>query len=116
MRPTIELIDRLKEIAMNRSRFSYDLRSRAFVDMGIIAAYRATQDSDHFSELPQVVQHALEHEGIVGAWKDPDSGRIFYDSCRVFTDPKNAIKFARDQKQRSIFNLNRGEEIPVNAA
>lgn len=101
---------------MNKSRFSYDLRSRAFVDMGIIAAYRATQDSDHFSDLPEVVQHALEHEGIVGAWKDPESGRLLFDSCRLFTDRHNAIKFARDQRQRSIFNLNRDEEIPVNAA
>jgi hypothetical protein len=116
MRPKLELVDRIREIAERKNRFSYDLRGRAFVDMGIIAAYRATQDSDHFADLPQVVQHALDHEGIVGAWKDPASGQIFYDSCRLFTDPKNAIAFARTQRQRSIFNINRDQEIPVNAA
>jgi hypothetical protein len=116
MRPKTELVDRIREIAERKSRFSYDLRGRAFVDMGIIAAYRATQDSDHFADLPQVVQHALDHEGIVGAWKDPESGHVYYDSCRLFTDARSALEFARAQKQRSIFNLNRDQEIPVNAA
>ncbi len=112
MQPKIELVDRLRSIAQRKDRFSYDIRSRAFVDMGIVAAYRATQ-GDRSHELPDVVDHALEHEGIVGAWKDPATGKIYFDSCRLFTDPKNAIEFARAQSQRSIYNLNRDQEIPV---
>ena len=115
MQPQLELVDRLRSIAERKDRFSYDIRGRAFVDMGIVAAYRATQ-GEHFSDLPEVVRHALEHEGIVGAWKDPETGRINYDSCRVFTDPISAIAFARAQSQRSIYNLNRMQEIMVNAA
>lgn len=116
MNPSMDLIDRIRSIAERKSRFSYDIRSRAFVDMGIVAAYRSTQHSDEITDLPEVVQHALSHEGIVGAWRDPESGRIFYDSCRLFTDAQNAIAFARVQQQRSIYNINRMQEIPVNAA
>jgi hypothetical protein len=116
MRPTIELVDRIRSIATRKSRFSYDIRSRAFVDMGIVVAYRSTQGNDRFADLPEVVRHALEHEGIVGAWKDPADGRIYYDSCRLFTDARSALAFARQQEQRSVFNINRMEEIVVNAA
>ena len=115
MQPKFELVDRLRSIAERKDRFSYDIRSRAFIDMGIVAAYRATQ-GDRSSDLPEVVQHALEHEGIVGAWKDPESGKIYFDSCRLFTDHVNAIAFAKAQQQRSIYNLNRMQEIIVNAA
>lgn len=115
MRPKFELVDRLRSIAERKDRFSYDIRGRAFVDMGIVAAYRATQ-GERSTDLPEVVQHALEHEGIVGAWKDPQNGKVYFDSCRLFTDSQSAISFARAQSQRSIFNLNRNEEIMVNAA
>ncbi len=116
MKPRYELVDRIREIAERKTRFSYDLRGRAFVDTGIVAAYRATQESERFSDLPDVVRHALDHEGIIGGWRDPETGRFYFDSCRVFTDAGSAIRFAIAQKQRSIFNLNRNEEIPVNAA
>ena len=116
MNPSMDLIDRIRSIAERKSRFSYDIRSRAFVDMGIVAAYRSTQNSDDLADLPEVVQHALLHEGIIGAWRDPESGKIYYDSCRLFTDPQNALAFARAQQQRSIYNINRMQEIPVNGA
>lgn len=115
MRPKTDLVDRIRSIAERKERFSYDIRGHAFVDMGIVAAFRATR-GDHFTDLPEVVQHALDHEGIVGAWKDPVDGKMYYDSCRLFTDSQTAIAFARVQKQRSIFNINRMEEIQVNAA
>jgi hypothetical protein len=115
MRSREDLVDRIRSIAERKDRFSYDIRGRAFVDMGIVAAYRATQ-GDHFSDLPEVLQHAMEHEGIVGGWRDPENGRVYYDSCRLFTDPQNALAFARMQDQRSIFNINRMEEILVTTA
>ncbi|MDQ3102128.1 MAG: hypothetical protein M3R08_12125 [Bacteroidota bacterium] len=115
MRASVEIVDRLRSIAERKSRFSYDIRGRAFVDMGIVAAYKATQ-GERFTDLPEVIQHAMEHEGIVGAWKDPENGKIYYNSCRLFTDSESANMFARAQSHRSIFNLNRMQEIMVNAA
>ena len=113
--PRVDLVERIRSIAERKDRFSYDVRGRAFVDMGIVAAYRATK-GERFEDLPEVLQHAFEHEGIVGAWRDPQDGKIYYDSCRLFTDRQSAMAFARAQNQRSIFNINRMQEIIVNAA
>ena len=106
-------MERLQQLAARRKRFTYDLRGDCLVYTGIVAAYKATQDSDHFTDLPLVIAHAMEHDGIVGAWRDPTDGRTYYDSCRVFTDLSQALRFAHQQRQRSVYNLNRAEELPV---
>lgn len=108
-----KVIERLAELAQRRDRFTYDLRGECLVDRGIVSAYRATQDSQHFTDVPAVILHALSHDGIVGAWKDPADGTVYYDSCRLFTDLNHALRFAREQYQRSVYNLNRDEEVPV---
>ena len=108
-----KLIERLAELVERRDRFTYDLRGECMVDRGIVCAYQWTQDSQHFTDAPAVILHALGHDGIVGAWKNPEDGKVYYDSCRLFTDLDNALRFAREQHQRSVFNLNRDEEVPV---
>jgi hypothetical protein len=64
-------------------------------------------------DLAKAMTHALERDGILGAWRDPATGQVKYDSCRVFTDQDQALRFASEQEQRSIFNLNRMVEVPV---
>jgi hypothetical protein len=110
-----KLIDRLSDLARRKERFTYDLRGNCQVYSGIVSSYRAAPDSLHFTDLPMVILHALEHDGVVGAWKDPRDGRIYYDSCRLFTDVGNAFFFARMEGQRSVYNLNREEELFVDA-
>lgn len=107
------MMERLNGLARRKSRFTYDLRGACQVYTGIVSAYKATQDSDQAMDLPAVIAHALDHDGIVGAWRDPSDGRIQYDSCRVFTDQESALRFARTQGQRSVYNLNRDEEVPT---
>ena len=58
-----------------------------------------------------MLAHADAHDGVVGAWKDPRTGDVQFDSCRIFTDRGNAKRFAMEQGQRSIFDLARNAEI-----
>jgi hypothetical protein len=104
------LIMRIQEIASRKSRFTYDVRGHCFVQIGVVVGYRATKDSDHFSEIPAVLSHALANDGIIGSWVDPADGKRYYDSCRVFSDEGTAYAFARRQGQKAIYNLNRGIE------
>src|SRR5215207_3056329 len=92
-------LERLLELVAMKKRFTYDLRSQCQVYSGVVCAYRATKDSDHFLELPAVLDHALANDGIVGVWTDQKDGRTYYDSCRLFTDVPNAIRFAIHEKQ-----------------
>jgi hypothetical protein len=108
-----KLLERIQEIASRKDRFTYDLRGHCFVERGVVAGYRATEDSDHFSDVQGVISHALAHDGIIGSWVDPADGKRYYDSCRVFSDEGTAFSFARRQSQKAVFNLNRGIERPV---
>jgi hypothetical protein len=108
-----KLLERIQEIASRKNRFTYDIRGHCFVERGVVAAYRASENSDHFSDLPGVITHALAHEGILGSWLDPADGKRYYDSCRVFSDEGTAFSFAQRQGQKAVYNLNRGIERAV---
>ena len=109
-----ELLEQLRDLSSRKERFTFDVKSRCLVRNGVVSAYRATK-GDHYAELRDVLAHALSHEGIVGAWRDPATQRVQYDSCRIFTDMSNAKRFAELQGQRSVFDLERNEEISVRA-
>lgn len=104
------ILERLRSIAARKERFSYDVRGDSYVNTDIVAAYDLATEGP--VELAKVVDHALQHDAIVTGLRTPD-GTIHYSSCRIFTDAHNALRFARDQRQRSVYNWNRGSEIPV---
>src|SRR5690349_11486014 len=110
-----KLIDRLKELATRKDRFTYDLRGNCQVYSGVIACYRASADSEHFTEMPAAIMHALENDSVLTVRRDAD-GKLLFDSCRVFTDLPQALRFAAREKQRSVYNLNRGEHVQVDTA
>lgn len=110
MRNPIEAIQALAE---RHERFAYDLRGACRVLSGCVAAYRRGSDPVLSTDLTAAIAHALEQDGILGAWRDPATGAVEYDSCRIFTDQEQALRFARCEEQRSIFNLNRMLEVPV---
>src|SRR5690348_737225 len=85
-----KLIDRLRNLSQRRERFTFDLRGNCLVYSGVVAAYRAREENDHFTDLPKVILHALQHDGILSAWRDP-KGQVVYDSCRIFTDVDHAV-------------------------
>ena len=61
----------------------------------------------------------LEHARSTMAWwsgvKDRATGLTRYFSGRHYTDLGNAVRFAREQGQRSVYNWNRSEELPLDA-
>jgi hypothetical protein len=102
---------RLLEISRRKDRFTFDLRGKCQVYSGIVAAYAAPPNIAEADELANAIAHAWEHDGIIGAWKDPQTGKVQYDSCRLFTDLERALRFAEQQQQKAVFNLNRQKEI-----
>ncbi len=107
------LNDAVQEMVERHDRFTYDLRARCRVLSGSVAAYRAEQPNVPRTDLSKAITQALDSDGILGAWRHPDTGEVQYDSCRVFTDQDQALRFAEEQGQRSVFNLNRMIEVSV---
>lgn len=106
------LIERLRALAIRKERFTFDLRGQCQIYDGIVSAFAATQ-GEHANDPSTAAAHALAHEGIVGAWRDPRTNEIHYDSYRLFTDLPSAGRFAREQGQRSVYNLTRQQEIMI---
>ena len=80
---------------------------------GICVAYRETQDSHSREALPEVVRHALTHDGYVGGWLDTSDSLYYFDSDRLFPEDsmEAAIRFGRENGQLAIYVLSTGEEI-----
>ena len=108
-------IERLNELAARKQRFTYDLRGNCQVYSGVVAGYRAAEENEHFTDLEQAILHAYEHDSVIAGWRNAD-GSWCYDSCRMFTDLPQAIRFAARERRRSVLNLNRGEEVVVDPA
>lgn len=111
-RRTTLLMERLRALAARKERFSYDVRGDSHVNRDIIVAYRFEAPAGSQPELDAVIQHAMDHDAIVTGWRDAE-GRVHYTSCRLFTDIANAVRFARENGQRSVYNYNRGAEVIV---
>ncbi|HEY0976496.1 MAG TPA: hypothetical protein VGE21_03415 [Flavobacteriales bacterium] len=103
--------ERLRSFALRRDRFTYDVRGGAFVEIGTVVAFRTDADTT----LPEpAIAHALENEGLVSVHKD-QQGQTHFTSCKLFMDLNTALRFAREQDQRSVFNLNRQQEMLADA-
>ena len=111
-----ERLEKINSLLRRYDRIAYDLRGECHVLYGVVVAYRAADDAMATSHLPRAIAQALAHDGILGAWRDPATDRVFYESCRLFTDQDHALRFARAQGQRSVHNLNRMLEVPVTPA
>ena len=98
------LIERMRAIASRKQRFSYDVRGNSYVPVG----------KDGLPDLEVVLQHALDNDAVVSGYRDPADGKMWYSSCRIFTDRYNAVTFAKAQGKATVYNWNRWEEIVVN--
>lgn len=105
------LFDELTSLIRRKDRFTYDLRGRCQVYAGVVAAYRMENGQEHYKDLSEAIAHALEHDGIIGAWKDPATRETVFDSCRLFTAQETAVLFAQQQEQKAVYNLNREYEV-----
>lgn len=112
-RVTTLLIDRLRSLAARKARFCYDVRGNSHVYDGIVAPYRVEVDDAETNDLVPVLEHALVNDGMVTGVKDAATGNTVFTSGRHYTDLGNALRFAREQGQRTVYNWNRQEEVPV---
>lgn len=61
-----------------------------------------------------MIQHALEHGGIIGGWWDEDTGRYYFDSVKIFDEAKKseAFAFAIENEQLAVYILS--EQLTIN--
>lgn len=90
--------------------FTLNFSRMEFITSGIAVAYEATQDSYQRAGLYHCIQFAVYHGCTIGGWRN-ENGEMQYDAVRIFHDLRKAIKFARQQKQRAIFDIDNGWEI-----
>lgn len=96
-------------ISSLKDGFTFDLRSLSRVSSGIIVAYSETQDAFGWKGFVKAFIHSRYNDNIFGGWYY--EGRFYFDSCRVFKDREEAIKFGRENKQIAIFDLDNLQEI-----
>lgn len=99
------MLDTIFNIASkNPSGFTYSIVDNTFVENGFVVGYEATQNSFGLLGLFKSVEHAENHDQIVGGWENEDDGRYSFDSNKVFDDKKEAIEFGIQQKQEAIYD------------
>jgi fructokinase len=106
------LFQAIKKIAeQNPDGFTVRVPELTPLKNGYIVAYRETQNCFGDQGLTKVLKHALEHERIVGGWKNEENEYYYYDSSNVFDNPEDAIRFGIENQQIAIFDLTLQREI-----
>jgi fructokinase len=106
------LLEAIKKIAERKPEgFTVQIPSLTPLKSGYIAAYLETQNCFGDEGLKKVLKHALEHEGIVGGWKNIENQQFYFDSSKVFDNVEEAAIFAVENEQIAIFNLAEKREI-----
>ena len=93
--------------AQHPDGFTLDIQTKEPVTSGIAVAYLETQNSFGKESLDKVIEHALNHEKIVGGWLNPEDSLYYFDSDRIFAEGSynEAIAFAKENLQLSIYDL-----------
>jgi hypothetical protein len=104
--------EELVELVWNYSQvhpegFTLDVSKKVPVNRGIVVAYEETQNSFGKESIQKVVEHALDHDNIVGGWFNESDTSYYYDSDRVFEDGHytEAIAFAKLNHQLAIYDI-----------
>lgn len=104
--------EELVELVWNYSQvhpegFTLDISKKIPVNSGIVVAYEETQNSFGKESIQKVIEHALDHDQIVGGWYNESDSSYYYDSDRVFADGQytQAIAFARENNQLAIYDI-----------
>jgi fructokinase len=100
------LFNAIKKIAeQNPDGFTVKIPDLTDLKDGYIVAYLETQNCFGDEGLKKVLNHALQHEGIVGGWKNRENRQYYFDSSKVFDNPEEAIRWGIENKQIAIFDL-----------
>lgn len=105
-------------LSMGRSHpegFTLDVHTMEEPKTGIAVAYAETKGIRGGRDIYKVTAHAYSHDGYVGGWKDKESGNYYYESVKLFPeeDLEEAMKFARENGQKSVYILSSETEVPV---
>lgn len=105
----------LKIAEVNKEGFTIEIPTLEHVKSGIVVAYKETQDSHDQKGLQKCLEHALNHDRIIGGWLDEETDKFYFDSCKVFPSDQRdkAIQFGRENKQIAIFDLTNLELIKL---
>ena len=105
-----ELLLRLKEIAnQNPHGFTVYLPGFEPVREGWIVAMKETQNSFGDEGLERAFTVALKTSTIIGGWKDKK--KWYWDASQIFSEKAEAIKFAKEQEQIAIYNIENNEYV-----
>ena len=114
---TTETAEYIWNYAQNHPRgFTINIITKEPATSGIVVSYYATQNSTGKESLKRVIEHALNHNNIVGGWLNPKDSLYYFDSNKIFSDGKlkKAIDFAIRNKQSTIYDLSNNREIEIN--
>ena len=107
-----ELATKVLEYAKsNKDGFTLNINTLEPIQTGYVASYKATQNSFSETDLQSVVNHALNHDGIVGGWYNSKDKKYYFDSNKVFNNISEAIKFGFENEQIAIFDIDTLHEI-----
>jgi fructokinase len=95
--------------------FTFSLETEKMIKKGIAVAYFETQNSHTEIEIEKCINHALENDKNIGGWLNTENNKYYFDSIKVFknVEKKEAISFAKQNKQIAIFDLTNLEEIKI---
>lgn len=95
--------------------FTMDVRTLEEPKEGIAVAYAETKGIRGGRDIYKVTAHAYSHDGYVGGWLDKETGKYYYESVKVFPeeDLEEAMKFAKENGQKSVYILSSETEVPV---
>ena len=96
--------------------FTLDLNTLRQPQEGIVVSYAATQNSFDKKSIPAVVKHARAHDGYVGGWYNPENGKYYFDSNRIFPEDRlaEAVAFARENGQHTVWIASKQIEVKSN--
>lgn len=102
----------IQEKCINLSGFTLNINTMATPINGYCVAYKETQNIIATSlGIKAVLKHAKANAGYIGGWLDEKTGIYYLDSVKIFSDKQKAIRFAIENEQIAIYNLQNGEEI-----
>ena len=107
------LCDKFMDITrLNPEGFTCDLKGNEIKD-GYAVGIAETSDCVGKSGLMKVLRSSYKRFMQVGGWLDKSTGVFYYDSIRIYDNPKQAIDFAIANNQKVIYDLYNKKEIKL---
>ena len=104
------LFEALWDIALtNPNGFTVNLQLE-WPTSGYVVAYKETQHSFGKEGLKKCLNHAIDHKGWIGGWKN-QKGQLQFDSCMVINEKEEAIRLGKENDQECIYDLDQQKEV-----